>query len=129
MEKCSKCGELTTNGWLCRECEGEQDQLKEQFKFVELPKREVQDDSEPFNGQPSGFQSDGASKAIRKRAPLDSDTDLLIAIDELIELQKAQNILSKRTADSAGGILAFLILSTLGAFALWFFIAIVLPNS
>jgi len=129
VEKCAKCGELTTEGWLCLECELEQEQNDDQSKFLELPMGELQGGSKLSNQKKSIAQPEYNAQVARRRAPLDSDTELLIAIDELIELQQAQNILSKKTADAAGGILTFLILSALGVFALWFFIAIVLPNS
>jgi hypothetical protein len=129
VENCSKCGELTTKGSLCSECIWEQDQLKEQFKFAQLPKGESQGGAKLSNQKDSSYKPVNQAKVASRRAPLDSDAELLIAIDELIELQKTQNILSKRTADAAGGILAFLLLSALGAFALWFYIALVLPNS
>jgi hypothetical protein len=129
LNKCAKCGEPTTKGDLCLECIWEQEQLNDQFKFVELPKGELQGGPKPINRKNSGSQTEDKGQIARGRSPLDSDTELLIAIDELIELQKAQNILSKKTSDAAGGILAFLTLSALGAFVLWFFVAVILPNS
>jgi hypothetical protein len=45
--------------------------------------------------------------------------EILDLLDELVELQKAQNKLARKTADATGGILAFLLLSAISAAAVW----------
>ena len=133
LPKCLECGELARQGEsLCLECRWARRQLR---KDSGLPDNEPARPIEPITPTrtpsysekvlPDVSKTDNLIKSDPPQPPSPRfDSEALDLLEELVELQKVQNDLSKRIAGSTGGILLFIVLAAIGALLVWLILLI-----
>ena len=110
MQKCLKCGEVTKKGEsLCLECRWDNRGL------AKANAGGVSGDSSHLEIPTFNEPIDLPRSAPTRKRMTNFDPEALDLLDELVELQKAQNVWAKKTADATGGIFAFFLLSAIGA--------------
>lgn len=121
MRICKACGSVSGENSNCYECSQASSAVQEDANGWSLsrdePISEVLKPKRVLNTEQPEKQKAGPS-----------DDQLTKALKKLIELQAIQNAHAKKAADAAQGILSFMILSAIGAFGLWFFVAVILPT-
>lgn len=127
--QCETClGPVSTGQTLCTNCRSKPIKAASDAE-IEGP-RTPKVEFVPTSGR------DGQAKPAVTRSPEspeargaeDSLHELNKNLRSLLEMQATQNAYAKKSAEAAQGILAFLVLSAIGAFLLWFSVAVLIPT-